>query len=226
MPTILLKNATLGYGGNAVLEHLDLEIPTGDFLVIGGPNGGGKSTLLKSVTGLLPLIAGTRHVDGVRFGYVPQQAQAHTPLPITALELVELGGSATLPLGRVLGRMERAFYLQCLCECHAEDWARRSFAQLSGGQRQRVLLARALAVRPNVLILDEPTAGVDHETQGIIAQLLGRLNREERISVLLVTHEPGIFHGTARRFVRISEGQIHPFALDSKPKQPSLTSHH
>ncbi len=223
MGSILLKNATLGYGRNAVLAALDLEIPPGDFLIIGGPNGGGKSTLLKSVTGLLPLLAGTRRVDGVKFGYVPQQANADTPLPITALELVELGGSARLPVWRTFWRMERAFYLECLRECDAEHLARRSFSELSGGQRQRVLLARALAVKPNVLILDEPTAGVDHETQGIIARLLGRLNREERVTVVLVTHEPGVFHEIARRFVRVSEGCIHPFALCLEPAEPTFS---
>ena len=71
MPSLFLKDASLGYERAAVLPHLDMEIPTGDFLVIGGPNGGGKSTLLKSITGLLPLLSGTRRVDGARFGYVP-----------------------------------------------------------------------------------------------------------------------------------------------------------
>lgn len=224
MGSILLKNATLGYGRSPVLDAVDLEIPPGDFLVIGGPNGGGKSTLLKSVTGLLPLLAGTRRVDGVRFGYVPQHAHADTPLPITALELVELGGSAALPVWRTFWRMERAFYLECLRECKAGELARRSFAELSGGQRQRVLLARALAVKPNVLILDEPTAGVDHETQEIIAQLLGRLNREERVTVVLVTHEPGVFHAIARRFLRVSEGRIHPFPRCPEPAEATVAN--
>ena len=216
MGTILLKDASLGYGRRAVLENIDLEISPGDFLVIGGPNGGGKSTLLKSVTGLLPLLAGTRNVDGVKFGYVPQQANADTPLPVTALELVELGGSARLPFWRTFWRMERPFYLECLSECRAAEFARRSFSELSGGQRQRVLLARALAVRPNVLILDEPTAGVDHETQVIIAQLLQRLNRDNSVTVVLVTHEPGVFQEIARRFVRVTEGRISPYSESSK----------
>lgn len=220
MPSILLKDASLGYGRRAVLPGLDLEITPGDFLVIGGPNGGGKSTLLKSLTGLIPLLAGSGHVEGVRFGYVPQQARADMPLPVTALELVELGGSARLPFWRTFWRMERAFYLHCLRECRADHLARRPFAELSGGQRQRVLLARALAVRPNVLVLDEPTAGVDAETQQIMARLLEQLNRDAGVGVILVTHEPALFRHAARRFLRVSDGKVrflssHPEPLPS-----------
>jgi ABC-type Mn2+/Zn2+ transport system ATPase subunit len=217
MPSILLKDASLGYGRRVVLPGLDLEIPPGDFLVIGGPNGGGKSTLLKSLTGLIPLLAGSCQAEDIRFGYVPQQARADMPLPVTALELVELGGSARLPFWRTFWRMERAFYLQCLRECRADHLARRPFAELSGGQRQRVLLARALAVRPNVLVLDEPTAGVDVETQQIMARLLEQLNRDAGVGVVLVTHEPALFRHAARRFLRVSDGKVRFLSSHPEP---------
>jgi ABC-type Mn2+/Zn2+ transport system ATPase subunit len=202
-----LLQATLGYRGNTVLENLDLKIAAGDFVVIGGPNGGGKSTLLKSIAGLIPLLGGTRNVDGLKFGYVPQQAASEVPLPITAFEMVELGASALLPLHRTLFRMERAFYLECLRECQADAFAKKNFSELSGGQRQRVLLARSLAVRPNALLLDEPTAGVDHATQAVIARLLSRLNREQRMTVALVTHEFEPFREIATHFLRVAEGR-------------------
>jgi len=199
-----LQSATLGYGRNAVLHAINLAIPAGDFVVVGGPNGGGKSTLLKGIAGLLPLLEGTRSVNGVRFGYVPQQAAAEAPLPITALELVELGD-----LGATAGgRRARPFHLQCLRECRAEALAHRPFGQLSGGQRQRVLLARALAACPNVLLLDEPTAGVDVETQLMLAERLSLANREEGMSVIVVTHEPAVFDGIARRTLVVSAGNI------------------
>ncbi len=222
MPSILLKDASLGYGRNVILPGVSLEIPSGDFLVIGGPNGGGKSTLLKSITGLIPILSGSCLAEGIRFGYVPQQAQADAPLPVTALELVELGGSARLPFWRTFWRMERAFYLHCLRECRAEHLARRPFVELSGGQRQRVLLARALAVRPNILVLDEPTAGVDAETQQIMARLLKGLNRNAGTGVILVTHEPAVFRHAARRLLRVSDGKVrflpgHPEMLPSTP---------
>lgn len=202
-----LQNATLGYRGYTVLENLDLSIAPGDFVVIGGPNGGGKSTLLKSISGLIPLLKGARKVDGLKFGYVPQQAAADVALPITAFELVELGASALLPLHRTFFRMERAFYLECLRECEADTFARKNFAELSGGQRQRVLLARSLAVRPNALLLDEPTAGVDHKTQLVIASLLSRLNREQRMTVALVTHEFEPFREIATHFLWVADGR-------------------
>lgn len=215
MSEILLKEASLGYESHPVLKGLNLRIPAGEFVIIGGPNGGGKSTLLKSIVGLLPLVSGAREVTGVRFGYVPQQANTDTPLPVTALEMVELGAASQLPLWRTFGRMERAFYLECLHECRAEEFARQAFSRLSGGQRQRVLLARALAVRPNVLVLDEPTAGVDYETQGIIAQLLQRLNRENGVTVILVTHEPELFRPLATRSVRVTHGRLENEAIQS-----------
>jgi ABC-type Mn2+/Zn2+ transport system ATPase subunit len=143
----------------------------------------------------------------LKFGYVPQQAATEVALPITAFELVELGASALLPLHRTFFRMERAFYHQCLRECQAGDFARRNFAELSGGQRQRVLLARSLAVRPNALLLDEPTAGVDHNTQLIIAQLLSRLNRGQRMTIALVTHEFEPFRDIATHFLWVADGQ-------------------
>lgn len=201
-----LLQANLGYRGNTVLENLDLKIAAGDFVVVGGPNGGGKSTLLKSISGLIPLLKGTRDVAAMKFGYVPQQAASEVPLPITAFEMVELGASALLPLHRTFFRMERAFYLECLRECQADAFAKRNFGELSGGQRQRVLLARSLAVRPNALLLDEPTAGVDQATQLVIARLLARLNREQRMTVALVTHELEPFRDIATHFLWVADG--------------------
>lgn len=206
MGNIDLESASLGYGRTIVLEALSLAIPAGDFIVIGGPNGGGKSTLLKSITGLMPLLAGRRCTEGVRFGYVPQQTSADIPLPITAWEMVALGGHSRRKEG-LDSRAFRHFLMECLHDCRADTIARRPFSQLSGGQRQRVLLARALASRPNALILDEPTAGVDRETQEILAERL-RLANEAGATVVIVTHEPTVFHSIARRFATVTKGTL------------------
>ena len=187
---IALQNLSLGYGGNAVIQGVNLNVAAGDFLVIGGPNGGGKSTLLRGISGLISPIAGTIDRGRTRFGYVPQHATVEQALPLTAMEMVELGASACEPWWKTLITPRASFHHQALRDCQAESFAKKPFHALSGGQRQRVLLARALASSPDCLLLDEPTAGVDRPTQYALAEMLGELHRSSGRAVVLVTHVP------------------------------------
>ena len=205
---ISLHNHALGYGGNAVIEGIDLTVAAGDFLVIGGPNGGGKTTLLRGIAGLLEPLAGTIDRGHARFGYVPQHATVEPALPLTAMEMVELGASAGERWWKTLVTPRSSFHHQALRDCQAEAFANQPFHALSGGQRQRVLLARALAAAPACLLLDEPTAGVDRATQHALAAMLGGLHRSAGRAVVLVTHEFAPFKATAGRFVWVQDGAL------------------
>ena len=205
---IALQNLSLGYGGNAVIQGVNLNVAAGDFLVIGGPNGGGKSTLLRGISGLIPPIAGTIDRGRTRFGYVPQHATVEQALPLTAMEMVELGASACEPWWKTLITPRASFHHQALRDCQAESFAKKPFHALSGGQRQRVLLARALASSPDCLLLDEPTAGVDRPTQHALAEMLGELHRTSGRAVVLVTHEFAPFKSIAGRFIWVQDGSL------------------
>jgi zinc transport system ATP-binding protein len=205
---ISLRNLSLGYGGVTVLEGVNLAVAAGDFLVIGGPNGGGKTTLLRAIAGLLEPLAGTIERGHTRFGYVPQHASVAPALPLTALEMVELGASARVPWWKTLVTPRTSFHLQALRDCQAEAIAGQPFDSLSGGQRQRVLLARALACAPDCLLLDEPTAGVDRPTQHAVAAMLGDLQRSSGRAVVLVAHEFSPFRDIAGRFYWVEDGTL------------------
>jgi len=192
---VSFQDVALGYGGIPVLEGLSLDIRPGDCLVLLGPNGCGKSTILKAVAGIVSPLRGTisRTQAGrsVRVGYVPQQDTLNLAFSMTATEVVEMGTYGGLPLGRHVGRAERARAMVCLEQVGADDLRGRLFDTLSGGQKQRVLVARALAAEPDLLLLDEPLSGIDAPTVGAILTLLGRLNREMGLTILLVTHHLG-----------------------------------
>ena len=205
---IVLKDISLGYRENTVIEGVNLNVTAGDFLVIGGPNGGGKSTLLRGISGLLSPMSGTIKRVNTRFGYVPQHATVEQALPLTAMEMIELGASASMPWWKTLVTPRAAFHHQALRDCQAEELANKPFSTLSGGQRQRILLARALACSPDCLLLDEPTAGVDRQTQQALAEMLGKWHRSSGRSVVLVTHELGPFRGVATRFAWVQDGAL------------------
>ncbi len=205
---IHLHDLSLGYGGTAVLNSVNLSVAAGDFLVIGGSNGGGKSTLLRGISGLIAPISGTIERGRTRFGYVPQQAGMDHALPLTGIEIVELGASSSLPWWKTIVTPRSAYHRQVLRDCQAEEFAYKPFGNLSGGQRQRVLLARSLATSPDLILLDEPTAGVDRHTQHLLAEMLAGL----RLTIVLVTHEFAPFKDIATRFVWVEDGTLRELA--------------
>lgn len=190
-----VEDLTVTYGANPVLWDIDLDIPPGVMCAIVGPNGGGKSTLIKAALGLVRPVAGHvrflgRPIGQMRgqIGYVPQRHSVDWDFPTTARDVVEMGLYRDLGWLRRPGKAEHARALAALAEVGMQDYADRQISQLSGGQQQRVFIARALVQDAPILILDEPMAGVDASTEAIIIALLKKL-RDAGRTVIVVHHD-------------------------------------
>jgi ABC-type Mn2+/Zn2+ transport system ATPase subunit len=192
-----------------VVRGASLAVRPGELVALVGANGSGKTTLLRGLLGFLPPLAGrVSRREGLRVGYVPQRETLDPLYPLTAMQVVRLGTWRDLPFWRFAGARERTRAREALRACHGADLAPRRYAELSGGQRQRVLLARALATDPELLLLDEPTAGVDAETERGILDLLRGLRDARGLSVWLVTHRVETLRGQANRTATISSGRV------------------
>jgi zinc transport system ATP-binding protein len=207
-PPVELTDVDFGYTATPVLTDISLRVDAGEYVAIVGPNGSGKSTLLKLVLGLLSPDEGSARLfgeaatsfdDGARIGYVAQQASASKEMPITVREVVKMGRFAHVGFGR-LGEADWAIVDDALDTVGMTPFANRRITQLSGGQRQRAFIARALASEAELLVLDEPTVGVDVESVDAFYDLLERLN-EEGITVLLIEHDIGAVVEHADRVV-------------------------
>lgn len=195
-PIIKFENINFAYNGVKVLENINLEIKEKDFVGIIGPNGGGKTTLLKLMLGLIKPIEGRLEILGKtpqkvrnQIGYVPQFNTTDKLFPITVLDVVLMGltdSNSFLPwfsknqINRAMEVMEKV---------QIKDLADKPFGELSGGQKQRCLIARAIASSPKILLLDEPTASVDSKVESNIYELLKVLN--QKITIILVSHDLG-----------------------------------
>ncbi|MBI5197818.1 MAG: metal ABC transporter ATP-binding protein [Nitrospirae bacterium] len=199
-PIIRFSNATLAYPRGIALQNVTLNVAPGEFLGIIGPNGSGKTTLLKAVLGLLKPVEGTVQIfdcschelrchHRARIGYLPQKEQVDPNFPITVMEAVMMGRYGALGLFHRPGKKDRDLALHALEEVEMEPFRNAPLGHLSGGQQQRILIARALAQNPEVLLLDEPTTGIDAPTQHSIVRLISKLHRDLKLTILLVTHD-------------------------------------
>ncbi len=188
-----VRDALFGYAGRPVVRVDELRLHPGRCLGIFGPNGSGKTTLVRGITGLLPPIAGqvVRHQkdgNGLRFGYLPQYRAMELHWPMTATDAATLATSARRPFGWLSDRGGGRDVLRMMESLGVADLAHRPFARLSGGQQQRVLLAGAMAARPDVLVLDEPTDGLDVRSRDALLDLLRRFTADGLCTVL-ISHE-------------------------------------
>jgi ABC-type Mn2+/Zn2+ transport system ATPase subunit len=203
-----LRGASFGYAGRAVISGVDLEIEPAAFLGIVGPNGAGKTTLMRGMLGLLEPLEGEVVRRTTATGYVPQRETLDPVYPLSVQEVVSMGAYGRLRGWRRLGREERELVSRSLERVGLGDQPRRRFSRLSGGQRQRALIARALVMQPRLLLLDEPTSGVDLTSQKAIVALLQELNREEALAILLVSHQLDVTRSSVREVVWVADGKV------------------
>jgi manganese/zinc/iron transport system ATP- binding protein len=186
---VTFDNATLGYGRRPVLTDLSFNIPEGDFLGLVGPNGAGKTTILRTILGnLKPLAGEVTRAEGLRFGYVPQRDQVDYNFPLQVLDVVLMGRYDRIGLGRRPTRSDCDLALAALDHVGIADLAHQQLNALSGGQKQRTLIARALVGQPNILVLDEPTTGMDLVATTQILGLVRELHERHGLTVLMVSH--------------------------------------
>ena len=194
---IRLEDVTIGYDGKAILGPVELTIQRGEFAGILGPNGGGKSTLLKTMLGLVPPVSGRVDVEpGIVFGYVPQNEHFDPLFPVSVEEVVSMGRYARVPAGSGLSKADRECVSRSMERAGVGRLAKRTFRSLSGGEKQRTLIARAVAGGPDALVLDEPTAAVDVRGEAAIMELVESIRRESGAAVIMVSH----FLRTAARY--------------------------
>jgi len=207
MPLALrLEHVSFGYGhGPPVLRNVDLGVERGEFVAIAGPNGGGKTTLLRLVLGLEQPTSGRVHVAVQRRGYLPQRAQTAIDAPLTVRELVGAGRVARSRLFGPLSGSDREAVRGAIERVGLRAQADRTLSTMSGGQQQRAFIAKALAGDPELLALDEPTTGVDVEAQEAVAVLLQHLGRELGMTILYVSHEFGSVEHFVERIVLVRE---------------------
>jgi ABC-type Mn2+/Zn2+ transport system ATPase subunit len=181
----------------------------GEFVALVGSNGSGKTTLVRGLLGLIPPLGGrVERAPELRLGYVPQRETLDPLYPLSGFDVTLLGACRDLPFWRPARREEREGARAALEAVRATPFAGRRYGHLSGGQRQRVLIARALATKPSLLLLDEPTAGVDPETEKAIVELLLALRREHRLAIWMVTHQLQAVTGRVDRTLRLVEGKL------------------
>lgn len=222
-----LRGVSAGYGGLPVLRDVDLRVEAGEFCGVVGPNGGGKSTLLKVVLGLLAPSRGSvtvfektpQRARG-EMGYLPQDSGLDLAFPITVREVVAMGLLTPHARDWLPGRPRRwrAAVDAALEEAGLRDLASRHFGQLSGGQRERVLLSRATISHPRLLVLDEPTTGLDPQAASALHDQLAAIRDRGQIAVLMVSHDVAEVDDLAHRVISIDRG------IEDKTRRPTRES--
>ncbi|MDR1161560.1 MAG: ABC transporter ATP-binding protein [Tannerellaceae bacterium] len=207
---IEIKNVTAAYGAKTVLRNVTVDLFEGDFLGIIGPNGGGKTTLLKVILGLLPAVSGAvrfykdgKETPSLKIGYLPQMNQIDKKFPISVKEVIASGLVSEKRLFRTFGARQQERIQDVIRQMGLEDLSARPIGELSGGQLQRVLLGRSIVSSPDVLILDEPSSYVDKRFESHFYHLLEEINKES--AILLVSHDIGTVLSMVKNIACVNE---------------------
>lgn len=218
---------SFAYGSVPVVQDVSLQVPEGSFVALVGANGSGKTTLMRLGLGLLKPSAGSvrlfgedagRFRDRWQVGYVPQRASVATTLPVSVTEVVCTGLAGRLRPAARFGRRHQERLEHVLDLMGLTAVRSRRLAELSGGQQQRALIARALITQPRLLVLDEPTTGVDAAARTVLRESLEHLVRVEQIGVVYVSHDPEGFAGLADRVIEVHGGRV----VDVPPRPTSI----
>ena len=193
MAQLICRELSVGYDGKAVVQHLNFEVFAGDCLCIVGENGSGKSTLMKTILGLQPPVGGRIVTgDGLRkneIGYLPQQTAAQKDFPASVREIVLSGCQGRCGSRPFYNKKEKKLAADAMEKMQVAPLAKRCYRTLSGGQQQRVLLARALCATRKMLLLDEPVSGLDPKVTVELYALIQKLNYEDGITVVMISHD-------------------------------------
>ena len=218
MKQIEIKNLKFGYNENQILKDVNLSLDEGDFAVISGKNGSGKSTLIKLILGELKKDEGTIKLFGIdmedfknfdKIGYVPQVNEAiKVAFPVSAREYVWLNLYKEFSIFNTITKKSKSKIENTFSTLKIKDLIDRPFNKLSGGQAQRVMIARALVNNPDILILDEPTVGIDQKSKENFLDLLVHLNTHHNISILMITHEMDILGDYVDKVFKLKDGVI------------------
>lgn len=203
-PLIASRGLVVGYGGRGILPALDLDVRTGEFWALLGNNGTGKTTLIRTLLGLLPKVEGEiDRAPDIVMSYVPQRTELDSTLPGRVVDFVRSGGDRGWSFLDPFLRKDQGALRRALQDARCDDLAHEQLTHLSEGQKARAVLARVLVSNPNVLVLDEPTSSVDALTERAVFELLDALRRERDLALIVVSHRSELFVGRATHAVYV-----------------------